>query len=423
MSTRDVDSAALLRTEGREAAADERTLFRDDSPSARTASKPPPERDSGRLSGETDEGSDDHNRNTQRGSDQIVIDHRALEDWIFGSEQVAVPLPCDVPSTPRPVGASLRQRNGQTQVKPLPPKFEEPSKLLSRPFNFLHTPVSPLRRNLSTAVLILSAGTTVIMLVHHFVLRPSDPRTDFSGTSRLASTNSQPVKAPLPLSRTETPAVASGENTPAAGSLNAIQPASFRDIVDQGSYETKTPGSLPPVVSANVNVQASSKNTPPSEVPQLASIYSRPVAEHTQSLPPIEAVPLATQRSAPSSGSASETTASLSQNPPSSESKAIDPHGNATQPHIDTVSRRKRDEKTSQTVETRWCTADIFPEHVHASSRMKPGQLDVKKLCADQHFPFTVSLRCLVASVICPDHPAEKESKVVQKATPARRVP
>jgi len=192
MSTRDVDSAALLRTEGREAAADERTLFRDDSPSARTASKPPPERDSGRLSGETDEGSDDHNRNTQRGSDQIVIDHRALEDWIFGSEQVAVPLPCDVPSTPRPVGASLRQRNGQTQVKPLPPKFEEPSKLLSRPFNFLHTPVSPLRRNLSTAVLILSAGRAL----HGFgpsvhAVRGSDPAQS-AGACRCATAHDRP---------------------------------------------------------------------------------------------------------------------------------------------------------------------------------------------------------------------------------------
>jgi hypothetical protein len=127
MSTRDVefDFAAWLRTEGREAAAGERTHFRDDGPSARTASKPPPQRDSGRLSRQPDEGSDDHNGNTQRGPDQIVIDHRALEDWIFGSEQVAVPLPCDAPSTPRPVDASLRQRNGQTQVKPLPPKFEQ----------------------------------------------------------------------------------------------------------------------------------------------------------------------------------------------------------------------------------------------------------------------------------------------------------
>jgi hypothetical protein len=42
-------------------------------------------------------------------------------------------------------------------------------------------------------------------------------------------------------------------------------------------------------------------------------------------------------------------------------------------------------------------------------------------MCADPNAPFSVTVRCLVASVVCSDYPAERQGRVAQKATTPSR--
>jgi hypothetical protein len=239
-----------------------------------------------------------------------------------------------------------------------------------------------------------------------------------SDVPKLASTYSPPVAAgPLPdlhseggrrVPPIEAVPLTAQQRAPTAGSLNAIQPESVRDTVDpeiklRGSSEVKTPESVQPVAFASVKTPASSENTPSSDLPKLASTYSLPVVARPLSVPPTDAIPPTTQQSAPPSRSARRTTASLSQSTPSSERKTTGLNPDTMQPHIGDVALRKHDQKPSKAPETRSCTAVIFSGYVQASADVKTGQLDVRKICADQHASFTVSLRCLVASVICPN--------------------
>jgi hypothetical protein len=239
-----------------------------------------------------------------------------------------------------------------------------------------------------------------------------------SAVPNLASTYSPPVAAgPLP----DLPSEGAGRVPPIeavpltaqrsgaiAGSLNAIQPESVGDTVDPeiklgGSSEVKTPETVPPVAFASVKTPASSENTPSSDLPKLASTHSPPVVARPLSVSPTDAIPPTTQQSAPPSRSARSTTASLSQSTPSSERKTTGLNPDTMQPHIADVALRKHDQKPSKAPESRSCAAVIFSGYVQASSHVKTGQLDVRKICADQHASFTVSLRCLVASVICPN--------------------
>jgi hypothetical protein len=239
-----------------------------------------------------------------------------------------------------------------------------------------------------------------------------------SDLPKLASTYSPPVAAgPLPdlhseggrrVPPIEAVPLTAQQSAPLAGSLNAIQPESVRDTVDpeiklRGSSEVKIPESVPPVAFASVKTPAASENTPSSDLPKLASTYSPPVVARPLSVPPTDAIPPTTQQSVPPSRSARRTTASLSQSMPSLERKTTGLNPDTMQPHIGDVAPRKHDQKPSKAPETRSCTAVIFSGYVEASAHVKTGQLDVRKICADQHASFTVSLRCLVASVICPN--------------------
>ena len=198
----------------------------------------------------------------------------------------------------------------------------------------------------------------------------------------------------LPLPPVEAVPPSSQQSPPIAGSLNSIQPESLRGTLDpeikvRGSFEAKTP--------------ASSKNTPSSELPKVASTYFPPVAAHPLPVKSLEAVPPTSQQSAPPSRVARGTTASLSQSTPPTVGKTTALHPDTQQPHIGDVTRPKHDQKPSKALETGSCTADIFPGYAQASARGKTGQLDVRKICADQHASFMVSLRCLVASAVCPN--------------------
>lgn len=198
----------------------------------------------------------------------------------------------------------------------------------------------------------------------------------------------------LPAPPAEAVPPTSQQSAPIAGSLNTIQPESLRDTLDpdirlRGSFEA--------------NKVASSKDMPSSEPPKLASTYFPPVAARPLPVQPIEAVLPTTQQSAPPSRVARGTTDSLSQSTPSTVSKTTALHPDTQQPHIGDIARRKRDQKPSKALETGSCTANIFPGYVQASARVKTGQLDVRKICADQHASFIVSLRCLVASAVCPN--------------------
>jgi hypothetical protein len=327
------------------------------------------------------------------------------------------------------------------------------------------------------AAFILIAGTIIVSLVHYLLPSPSDSHSALSGASTLASMNPQPVEPP-----------AAPEPAPAAGPSNAIAPASFRDTVDpetkaQRSSEAKTPESAV-IVPASVKTLVSSEIAP-SELPKLASMYSPPVTAQPLSTPPVAAVPLTAQQGSPPPRAATETTASISPRTPSSD-KTDGPHAEATPPHIDDASRRKRDQRPGKTetpvppvpsaaqrsvvpsraaaeatasisptapssetkttavqpaaqtddasrrkrdqkagnaVEASSCTGGIFPGYVRASARAKPGQVDVQKMCADPHAPFSVSVRCLVASVVCSDYPAERQGRVAQRATTSSRAP
>jgi hypothetical protein len=181
---------------------------------------------------------------------------------------------------------------------------------------------------------------------------------------------------------------------PIAGSLNPIQPQSLHNTLGpeiklRGSFEVKTP--------------ASSENTRSSELPKLASTYFPPGAAHPLPVQPIEAVPPTTQQSARPPRIARGTTDSLSQDPPSTVSKTTALHPDTQQPHIGDITRRKRNQKPSKAVEAGSCTANIFLGYTQASAPVRTGQLDVWKICADQHASFLVSLRCLVASAVCPN--------------------
>jgi hypothetical protein len=241
------------------------------------------------------------------------------------------------------------------------------------------------------------------------VKTPASSENTPSDLPKLASTYSPPVAAhPLPVPPLEAVPPTTQQSAPIAGSLNAIQPESVRDTVDheiklRGSYEAKTPESVPPIAFASVKTPASSENTPSSDLPKLASTYSPPVVARPLSVPPTDAIPPTTQQSVPPSRSARRTTASLSQSTPSLERKTTGLNPDTMQPHIGDVALRKHDQKPSKAPETRSCTAVIFSGYVEASAHVKTGQLDVRKICADQHASFTVSLRCLVASVICPN--------------------
>jgi hypothetical protein len=281
----------------------------------------------------------------------------------------------------------------------------------------------------------------VVVLGHYLILRPSDPRTDLSGTS--TSGNPQLVEAPRLPPRTEATPIAAQESAPIVGSSNAIQPESIGDTVDReinppGSSEAKTPESVPPVEvvppasqqsapiagslnaaqpesvrdtvdpeiklrgSFEANTPASSEDMPSSDPSKPASIHSPPIAARPLPVPPIEAVPPTSQQRAPPPRVARGTTALLSEGTPSTVSKTSALHPDM-QPHIDDVTRRKHDQKPSKALETGSCTANIFPGYVQVSARGKAGQLDVRKICSDQHASFIVSLRCLVASAVCPN--------------------
>jgi hypothetical protein len=482
------DFAAFLRAEARDAEADERVHPGDHAPSALIVSKQSLETETGTLSGEVGKGTDDQNGNAGRRQNGIGIDHRMREFRIQGlrSEQVAIPFLSDASRAPvsarSPADPSSGCRNGPTLMN-TPLKFERPSALVSRSVKSTLTAALPLRRNfVGAAALVLIAGAIVVVLAHYIVLRPSDPRTDLSGTSKNASTNPQLVEAlRLPPARTEAPPIAVRESAPIAGSLNAIQPESVRDTVDpeikvQSSSEVNTLESVPRAAFASVKTAASSENMPSSDLPKLvstyspprplpppplevvlptipqsapiaawlnafrpasvrntvdpeiklrgsfeantlgssenqpssdllklASTYSPPGAARPLPVSPIGAVPPTRQQGAPSSRIARGTTASLSQRAPSTVSKATALHPDTLQPHIGDVARRKHDQRPSKALETGSCVADIFPGYVQASARVKTGQLDVPKICGDQHPSFMVSLRCLVASAICPN--------------------
>jgi hypothetical protein len=137
---------------------------------------------------------------------------------------------------------------------------------------------------------------------------------------KLASTYSPPVAArPLPVPPIEAVPLTAQQSPPIAGSLNAIQPESVGDTINneiklRGTYEAKTPESVPPVAFASVKTPASSENAPSPDVPKLASTYSSPVAagplpdlpsQGGRRVPPIEAVPLTAQQSPPIAGSLS----------------------------------------------------------------------------------------------------------------------
>jgi hypothetical protein len=433
--------------------------------------------------GEAGEGTNDQNGSAGRRQDGIGIDQRTSEFGIqaLRREQVAIPFPSAGPRAPIsvrcPADPSPRGGNGPTLMKTLPFKFERTRALLPGSVKSPFRVVSPLRRNLvGAAVLVLVAGAIVVGLRHYLALKPSDPRTDLSGTSKLASTNPPPVVAPrLSPARTEALPIAAREGAPTVGLLSGIQPESDRDTVDpkimlRGSSEAKTPETVLPASSENppssdlpklastyspavaarprpvlpieavpltaqqsapiagslnamqpesvrdtvaaeiklrgsfeADTPASSENLPSSDLPKLASTYSPPVAARPVPVPTIEAVPQTTLR-APFSRVVRGTTASLSQSTPSTVSKTTALHPDILQPHIGDVGRRKHDQKKpSKAVETGSCTADIFPGYVQASARVKTVQLDVRKICADQHASFMVSLRCFVASIVCPN--------------------
>jgi hypothetical protein len=44
-------------------------------------------------------------------------------------------------------------------------------------------------------------------------------------------------------------------------------------------------------------------------------------------------------------------------------------------------------------------------------------------MCSDPQAPFMVSVRCLVAAVVCSDYHAERPGKVAQKASAPNRAP
>jgi hypothetical protein len=203
-----------------------------------------------------------------------------------------------------------------------------------------------------------------------------------------------PVSPPLPAQRGASPSRAATEVT---ASISPTAPSS----------ETKA--ALPRAEATQPRIDGAAQR-------------KRDQKQGTVGETPIPSVPPAAQRGTSPSRAATETTASISPSAPSSETKAA-PRADATQPHIDDASQRKRDQKPGNAGETSSCTADVIPGYVRASPRAKSGQVDVQKLCADPNVPFTVSVRCLVAAVVCSDYPAEKQGRVAQKATAANRAP
>jgi hypothetical protein len=182
----------------------------------------------------------------------------------------------------------------------------------------------PRRIFVGVAALVLIGGAIVVVLAQHIVLRPSDLRTDLSGTSKIASTNPQLVEAlRLPPARTEAPPIALRQSAPIAVSLNAIQPESVRDNVDpeiklQSSSEVRMPESEPRAAFASVTTAASSENMSSSDLPKLVSTYSPPVSARPLPLPPIEVILPATRQSAPIA-------ASLNAIRPASVRNTVDP--------------------------------------------------------------------------------------------------
>jgi hypothetical protein len=395
-----------------------------------------------------------------------------------GSERKAAADRADWPPlsrrVPRPVDASSGNAAALTRTLAVVHRWR-PS------FRLPRAPDSPLFGIVSgAAAFILIAGAIIVSLVHHLLPNPSDSHFALSGASTLASMKPQPV---------EPPAAPAPESAPAASPSNAIAPASFRDTVDpetkaQRSSEAKTPESAV-IVPASVKTLVSSEIAP-SEPPKLVSMYSRSVTAQPFSTPPVPAVPPTAQQGPPPPRPATETTASISPSTPSSDAKADGAHAEATPPHIDDASRRKRDQRPGKTetpvspvpsaaqrsalpsraaaettasisptapssetktaavqpaaqtddasrrkrdqkaesaVEASSCTGGVFPGYVRASARAKPGQVDVQKMCADPHAPFSVSVRCLVASVVCSDYPAERQGRVAQKAATSSRAP
>jgi hypothetical protein len=298
------------------------------------------------------------------------------------------------------------QLSDRTLIKALSLKLERLPTLLSRSLKFDLVPAlfSRPRRNFSGhVVLSLIMSAIGVPLAYYFIVRPSDPSMLFSAAPKFASINSQPIELPPPpLPRNEAVPIAAEGSARPTGSMDAIKPASFGNT---GFAEIKAQESVPPVIFATEKTPAP-QSTPSSDISKFASLDSPPATALPLTLPPNDAFPPAAQRSTPPAGSANETTAALSQSTPPSEMKTTVPKMDAMRrPRANDGAGRQHAQKESKLGAVRSCTADIFSENVHASSRTKVDQLGVHRICADPRLPAMGYLRCFVASIVCPDWP------------------
>jgi len=384
-----------------------------------------------------------------------------------------------VPSpVPRPTDPTMRKIAAPTAT--LSVAYRRLTALWPSSFRLPRAADAPLFGIVSGAgAFILIVGTIIVSLVQHGTPRTSDPEMDLSGAAKLASMN--PRRVETPAVQETAPAAAS------SSAVAPVPLRDNFDSESKGSSVVNPPEGAPPVIPASVKTLASPENAPSSELPKLAAIYSQPGAAqpiplpriappaaqrgaspshaaaettallspttppsepkaalpHAETTPthsddasrrkrdqkpgaageiPIPPVAPAAQRSAPPSRTATETTASIAPSAPPSETKTTATQAQAMPPHADDASRRKRDQNPSN-AQASSCTANVIPGDVRASARAKSGQVEVQKMCADPNVPFTVSVRCLVAAVVCSDYPSEKQGKVAQKATATNRAP
>jgi hypothetical protein len=181
------------------------------------------------------------------------------------------------------------------------------------------------------------------------------------------------------------------------------------------SVSPTAPQGTPPSRTAAETTASLAPEAPPAETKAARADATLPRADDAsrrkRDQKPVP--PTAPQGTSPSRAT-TETTASLAPVAPPAETKTA-PRAETAQPHGDDA-QNKRDQKT---VERSSCSAGMLPGNGGASARAKP--VDVQKMCADPRAPFTVSVRCLVAAVVCSDYPTEKPGKVAQKATPTNR--
>jgi hypothetical protein len=393
--------SVFLKAEAASASADDPTPSEPQSASATGSKKQSPRLDGTRLCSDTIDGTDDHREDARRQPDEIDTAYQALEYWLFGAtnEQGAAPDSSGALLARMPITDhrdTTRPGDRASLVGTFRLKFEQLQPSLAQWFN-LPQKLLPLTSNKYArgAVLAVITATTTVVLADYVVPKSSNPKAEISDVSKLAVIDRQPVDTSSPsLSRTETPPIAvPGITLPDAFAIQMQQ-----------SSETDAPKNPPLAVSTNASSEIPSESTSFSEAPTLGS--ERPLSD----------VPIPTnQHSTSSSLKAGETTASLpSPKIPAVEGKTAVLHRDTRQPHVQDGPRQGHDQMPSK--EAPSCTANVFAPDVHASA-------SARQLCADEHLPFIISLRCLFASVVCPNQPVENGPKVIKNLAAARRAP